>query len=211
MYHRARPRGPAAIASAWLDGSFSDHYPDMPRDGVGLARLCQAVLVPRGAAQPRRAAVPGSINEGGELGYSLAHAFGAVFDNPDLIAACIVGDGEAETGALAASWNSTAFLDPVGDGAVVPILHLNGWKIANPTVLARTSDADLRRLFGAQGWSVEVVDARAWVDDPERVHEPLAAALDRAVDTIRRIQADARSAAAADHRPGHPATGSDGR
>jgi len=187
--------GPATIASSWLEGSFSEHYPDMPRNGTGLARLVKRFSFPRGLPSHAGSAVPGSINEGGELGYSLVHAFGAAFDNPDLTVACIVGDGEAETGALAASWNSTAFLDPVGDGAVLPILHLNGWKIANPTILSRASDAELRQLFGAQGWTVEVVDARAWADDPAQVHRPLAEAFDRAVATIARIQSQARSGA----------------
>ncbi len=191
--------GPGVIASSWLEGSFSEHYPDVPRDGTGLARLVKRFSFPRGMPSHAGAAVPGSINEGGELGYSLAHAFGAAFDNPNLIVACIVGDGEAETGALSASWNSTAFLDPVGDGAVLPILHLNGWKIANPTILSRIGDDELCQLFGAQGWAVEVVDARPWIDDPAEVHEALAAAFDRAVTAIGRIRAEARSEAGTNH------------
>ena len=185
--------GPAAIASTWLDGSFSDIYADVPRDGTGMQRLFQRFSFPRGMPSHVAADVPGSINEGGELGYSLAHAFGAVFDNPDLIAACIVGDGEAETGALATSWNGPLFLDPVRDGAVLPVLHLNGYKIANPTVLGRRSDDEIRQLFAGHGWAVDIVDALDFVDRPELVHEPMAAAFDRAIDSIAEIQRAARA------------------
>jgi xylulose-5-phosphate/fructose-6-phosphate phosphoketolase len=186
--------GPALTANTWLEGSFTDAYPWIRRDEEGMRRLMREFSWPRGMPSHAAADVPGSINEGGELGYSLAHAFGAAFDHPDLVVACIVGDGEAETGPLAASWQGTAFLDPVHDGAVLPILHLNGYKIANPTLLARTSDERLTAMFDAFGWSAEIVDADPLVDDAPAVHELLAAAFDRAVDGIDDIRRRARSA-----------------
>ncbi|HWL45100.1 MAG TPA: phosphoketolase family protein [Ilumatobacter sp.] len=185
--------GPALTANTWLEGSFTDAYPDVGRDEAGVRELLRSFSWPRGMPSHASPDVPGSINEGGELGYSLMHAFGTVFDNPDLIAACIVGDGEAETGPLAASWYSTAFLDPVHDGAVLPILHVNGYKIANPTLLARTADAQLVAMFDAFGWAAEVVDADDLGDEPAAVHAPLAAAFDRAIDRIRSIQSEARA------------------
>ncbi|NUP48910.1 MAG: phosphoketolase family protein [Catenulispora sp.] len=176
--------GPAALACSWLDGTYTDHYPDVTRDLAGMTRLCAAFSAPGGVPSHIAANVPGSIHEGGELGYSLAHAFGAAFDNPDLVVACVVGDGEAETGPLAASWQSVRFLNPATDGAVLPILHLNGYKIANPTVLDRIPPEQLDSLLAGYGW-----DAR-WVygDDPDTMHHKMAEALDSALATIRLIQ-----------------------
>jgi xylulose-5-phosphate/fructose-6-phosphate phosphoketolase len=139
--------GPGLVASTWLEGTYSETYPTITRDAAGMARLFRQFSFPGGIPSHVAPETPGSINEGGELGYSLAHAFGAGFDNPDLTVACVVGDGEAETGALATAWHGTKFLDPVGDGAVLPILHLNGYKIANPTVLARIDDDELTALL----------------------------------------------------------------
>ena len=184
--------GPAMTANTWLEGTYSEIYPEVPRDMEGMRRLFRQFSFPRGVPSHVSAETPGSINEGGELGYSLAHAFGAAFDNPDLIVACVVGDGEAETGPLATSWNGPTFLDPAGDGAVLPILHLNGYKIANPTVLGRASDDELRHLFDGYGWAAVIVDAMSCVNQPEEVHPMLAAAFDGAVDQIRAIQHDAR-------------------
>jgi xylulose-5-phosphate/fructose-6-phosphate phosphoketolase len=184
--------GPAIFANTWLEGSFTEEYPLVRRDGAGMRELMRTFSWPRGLPSHAAAQAPGSINEGGELGYSLAHAFGAAFDNPDLTVACIVGDGEAETGPLAASWQSTAFLDPVHDGAVLPILHLNGYKIANPTLLARTTDARLVSMFDALGWAAEVVDADPFLDEPCGFHAVLAAAFDRAFDRIEAIRQRAR-------------------
>jgi xylulose-5-phosphate/fructose-6-phosphate phosphoketolase len=181
--------GPAMVASTWLEGSYSDIYPAVSRDAEGMARLFRQFSYPGGVPSHAAPETPGSIHEGGELGYSLSHAYGAALDNPGLIVACVVGDGEAETGPLATSWHSTSFLDPAGDGAVLPILHLNGWKIANPTVLARIPEDDLRKLF--EGWGHRPLFVTA--DDPAEVHEPLAAAVDAAVDDIRSIQDEARS------------------
>ncbi len=143
--------GPAMVANAWLEGTYSEIYPDVSADVAGMGRLFRQFSFPGGIPSHASPETPGSISEGGELGYSLAHAYGAAFDNPDLIMACVIGDGEAETGALAASWHSNKFLDPVHDGAVLPILHLNGYKIANPTVLARIPDEELTKLLEATG------------------------------------------------------------
>ena len=137
--------GPALVANTWLEGTYSEVYPDVPRNEEGMRRLFRQFSFPGGIPSHVAPETPGSIHEGGELGYALSHAFGAVFDNPDLIAACVVGDGEAETGPLAASWHSNKFLNPVTDGAVLPILHLNGYKIANPTILARIPPEELAR------------------------------------------------------------------
>ena len=145
--------GPAAIANTWLDGSYSDIYPSIPQDLTGMGRLFHQFSFPGGVPSHVAPETPGSIHEGGELGYSLAHAHGAAFDNPDLIVACVVGDGEAETGPLATSWHSGKFLDPARDGAVLPILHLNGWKIANPTVLARIPEPELDDLLHGYGYA----------------------------------------------------------
>ncbi|GAA2000620.1 phosphoketolase family protein [Catenulispora subtropica] len=191
--------GPAAPACAWLDGSYTDHYPDVPRDADGMARLFAAFSAPGGVAGHVAANVPGSIHDGGEPGYSLAHAFGAAFDNPDLVVACVVGDGEAETGPLEASWKSVGFLNPATDGAVLPILHLNGDEIAGPAVLDRIPREHLDGLLTAHGY-----DPR-WVvgDDPDKLHRQMAEALDGALATIRGIQHAAR----VPHRPGHGAHG----
>jgi xylulose-5-phosphate/fructose-6-phosphate phosphoketolase len=182
--------GPALLAQTWLEGSYSERYPHVPRDGTGLERLCREFSFPGGSPSHAGANVPGSINEGGELGYALLHATGAAFDHPGLVVACVVGDGEAETGALAASWHGNKFLDPRRDGAVLPILHLNGWKIANPTVLARIPEDELRALLEGCGWAPTVVRG----EDPVAVHQALAAALDAALDEIAAIQRAARAA-----------------
>ena len=180
--------GPAALACSWLDGTYTDIYPDVARDADGMAALCAAFSAPGGVPSHVAANVPGSIHEGGELGYSLAHAFGAAFDNPDLIVACVVGDGEAETGPLATSWQSIRFLNPATDGAVLPILHLNGYKIANPTVLDRMPREQLDGFLSSHGY-----DPR-WVvgDDPATMHRKMAEELDAALATIRLIQREAR-------------------
>ncbi|MGI5152585.1 phosphoketolase family protein [Plantactinospora sp. CA-294935] len=179
---------PAIIANTWLEGTFTELYPSVGRDEAGMARLFRQFSFPGGLPSHVAAEVPGSIHEGGELGYSLAHAYGAAFDNPDLLVACVVGDGEAETGPLAASWLSTMFLDPARDGAVLPILHLNGYKIANPTVLARMPQEDLLGMLRGYGYRPYVVAG----DEPARVHRELAACLDRALDEIAEIQRRAR-------------------
>ncbi len=180
--------GPAIAANCWLEGSYTDAYPEIRQDAEGLRRLFRQFSFPGGIPSHVAPDIPGSIHEGGELGYSIAHAFGAAFDNPDLVVTCVVGDGEAETGALATSWHSTSFIDPVHDGAVLPILHLNGYKIANPTVLARIGDDRLGQLFEGYGWKPYLVEG----DEPEAVHHALAATLDVVLDEIRDIQARAR-------------------
>jgi len=180
--------GPGLVANAYLEGTYTEVYPSITQDVGGLRQLFRQFSFPGGVPSHVAPETPGSIHEGGELGYALVHAYGAVFDDPDLLAVCVVGDGEAETGPLAASWHSNKFLDPVGDGAVLPILHLNGYKIANPTVLARIPDDELHALFEGYGHSVEIVAG----DDPERVHREFAATLDRSLDTIASIQANAR-------------------
>jgi len=144
--------GPGMVANTWLEGSYTERYPSIGRDGAGMHKLFRQFSFPGGIPSHAAPETPGSIHEGGELGYSLAHAYGAAFDNPDLVVACVIGDGEAETGPLAASWHSNKFLDPVHDGAVLPILHLNGWKIANPTVLARIGDDELGSLLEGARW-----------------------------------------------------------
>ena len=183
--------GPGIVANTYLEGTYSELYPEVSQDEAGLAKLFRQFSFPGGIPSHAAAEVPGSINEGGELGYCLAHAFGAAFDNPELIVACVVGDGEAETGALAASWHSNKFLDPVGDGAVLPILHLNGYKIANPTVLARIPHDELAALMRGYGWEPHFVEG----DDPAAMHRLMAATLDSVVDEIRRIQSSARNGA----------------
>ena len=184
--------GPALVANTWLEGSYSEIYPEVSRDAEGMQRLFKQFSFPGGIPSHCAPEIPGTINEGGELGYSLAHAFGAAFDNPELVVACVVGDGEAETGALAASWHSNKFLHPVHDGAVLPILHLNGWKIANPTVLARISEDELADLMRGYGWDARFVSG----DEPMPVHRAMAAALDAALDDIAAIKAEARRAGA---------------
>ncbi|MDY7106924.1 MAG: phosphoketolase family protein [Actinomycetota bacterium] len=180
--------GPAAFATTWLDGTYTEVEPTIGRDAEGMGRLCRQFSFPGGVPSHMAPEVPGSIHEGGELGYSLSHAFGSVLDDPDALTACIVGDGEFETGPLAAGWHGTSFLDAVGDGAVVPILHLNGWKIANPTIPARIGDERLDALLRGYGWAPYLVDG----DDPTLMHQTMAATLDHVVDEIRTIQADAR-------------------
>src|SRR5215467_6303216 len=176
--------GPGMVANTYLEGTYTEVYPDVTRDADGLRKLFRQFSFPGGIPSHAAPETPGSIHEGGELGYALVHAYGAAFDNPDLIVACVVGDGEAETGPLAASWHSNKFLNPVHDGAVLPILHLNGYKIANPTVLGRMSDEEVRSLFVGYGYEPLFVEG----DDPARVHQQLAAALDDALDDIARIK-----------------------
>ena len=181
--------GPAALASTWLDGSYSDVYPSVPRDAPGMRELFRQFSFPGGVPSHVAPQTPGSIHEGGELGYSLAHAHGAAFDNPDLIVVCAVGDGESETGPLATSWHSHRFLDPARDGAVLPILHLNGWKIANPAVLARIPEDELDALLRGYGYEPIYVTGH----EPFAMHQDMAAALDEAITAIRAIQRQARS------------------
>jgi xylulose-5-phosphate/fructose-6-phosphate phosphoketolase len=181
--------GPGMVANTYLEGTYSELYPEISRDLAGLARLCKQFSFPGGIPSHAAPETPGSIHEGGELGYSLAHAFGAAFDNPDLIVACVVGDGEAETGPLATGWHSNKFLNPVTDGAVLPILHLNGYKIASPTVLARISGQELESLFRGYGYRPYLVEG----SEPEAAHQAMAAALDAVLAEIRTIQATARS------------------
>ncbi|MET9781620.1 phosphoketolase family protein [Nocardiopsis alba] len=180
--------GPAAVANAWLEGTYSEVYREVTWDEEGMRRLFRRFSFPGGIPSHVAPETPGSIHEGGELGYSLAHAFGAVLDNPDLVVACVVGDGEAETGPLAASWHSNKFLDPVGDGAVLPILHLNGYKIANPTVLARIGEEELLKQLEGFGYRPLVVSG----SDPEVMHRRMASVLDEALEEIARIQREAR-------------------
>ncbi len=182
--------GPAALANTWLDGSYSEIYPSVPRNAAGMAALMRQFSFPGGVPSHVAAQTPGSIHEGGELGYSLSHAFGAAFDNPELIVACVVGDGEAETGPLATSWHSNKFLDPARDGAVLPILHLNGFKISNPTVLARISPAELDDLLRGYGYRPLYVAGH----DPAVMHRQMAAAVDEAITAIGAIWDAARSA-----------------
>ncbi|MBI3530829.1 MAG: phosphoketolase family protein [Betaproteobacteria bacterium] len=181
--------GPALVANTYLEGTYSEFYPGISQDEAGLKRLFTQFSFPGGIPSHVAAETPGSINEGGELGYCLAHAYGAAFDNPDLLVACVVGDGEAETGALAASWHSNKFLNPVRDGAVLPILHLNGYKIASASLLSRISRMELEQLFCGYGYKPYFVEG----DEPEAVHQLMARTLDRIVADIRQIQADARN------------------
>jgi xylulose-5-phosphate/fructose-6-phosphate phosphoketolase len=181
--------GPALVANTYLEGAYSEFYPEISQDEQGLKKLFTQFSFPGGIPSHVAPETPGSINEGGELGYSLSHAYGAAFDNPDLLVACVVGDGEAETGALATSWHSNKFLNPVHDGAVLPILHLNGYKIAGPTVLARISHEELDQLFRGYGYTPYFVEG----DDPAEMHQLMAATLDRVVEAIRQIQSEARS------------------
>ena len=180
--------GPAVVGNTYLEGTYSEVYPDISQDEVGLQKLFKQFSFPGGIPSHTSPECPGSIHEGGELGYSLSHSFGAVFDNPDLIVACCVGDGEAETGPLATSWHSNKFLNPATDGAVLPILHLNGYKIANPTVFARIEHEELDQFLRGCGWTPYYVEG----DDPALMHETMAATLDEAVEAIRNIQQDAR-------------------
>jgi len=193
--------GPALVANVYLEGTYTEIYPDITRDEAGLRRLFKQFSFPGGIPSHVAPETPGSIHEGGELGYSLSHAFGATFDNPGLVVACVIGDGEAETGPLATAWHSNKFLDPAHDGAVLPILHLNGWKIANPTILARIPREERVAMLRGCGWEPFLVAG----DDPADVHRQLAAALDAALARIREAQASARSGAARDGRPTWPA------
>jgi len=181
--------GPAVVANTYLEGSYSEIYPDVSQDEAGLRTLFRQFSFPGGIPSHASPECPGSIHEGGELGYSLSHAFGAAFDNPTLIVACVVGDGEAETGPLATAWHSNKFLDPRGDGAVLPILHLNGYKIANPTLLARIPREELEQLLRGYGWTPCFVSGH----EPALMHEAMAKALDGAIADIRRIQHEART------------------
>jgi len=180
--------GPALVASTWLEGSYSDIYPDVSRDSRGMKLLFKQFSFPGGIPSHCAPETPGSIHEGGELGYALSHAYGAAFDNPDLIVACVIGDGEAETGPLAASWHSNKFLDPLGDGAVLPILHLNGYKIANPTLMARIDEQDLTQLLQGYGYEPFFVTGH----EPETMHQRMAATLNAVIERIRQIQRRAR-------------------
>lgn len=180
--------GPAVVANTYLEGSYSEIYPDISQDEAGLQKLFLQFSFPGGIPSHASPQCPGSIHEGGELGYSLSHAFGAAFDNPDLIVACVVGDGEAETGPLATAWHSNKFLSPATDGAVLPILHLNGYKIANPTILARIPKDELTQLMRGYGWTPIFVEG----DEPTLMHQAMAAALDKAVQLIKKFQQNAR-------------------
>lgn len=180
---------PGVVANTWLEGTYGDVYPNVSQDEEGMRRLFRQFSFPGGIPSHAAPETPGSIHEGGELGYALAHAYGAVLDNPDLVVACVVGDGEAETGPLAASWHCNKFLNPTADGAVLPILHLNGNKIANPTVLARISQDDLEKLLIGYGYTPYFVAG----DDPPLMHQLMAAALDKACTEIADIQHSARN------------------
>lgn len=180
--------GPGVVSNVYLEGTFSEYYPEVPQNSKGMKKLFQMSSFPGGLSSHVSPQVPGSIHEGGELGYSLSHAFGTVFDNPDLITACVVGDGEAETGPLATAWHSNKFINAKTDGVVLPILHLNGYKISNPTILARIERGELDELFRGYGWTPLYVEG----DDPEYVHQQMAARLDEAVARIKEIQHNAR-------------------
>jgi xylulose-5-phosphate/fructose-6-phosphate phosphoketolase len=181
--------GPGVVANTYLEGTYTEIYPNITQDAAGMKKLFRQFSFPGGIPSHVAPETPGSIHEGGELGYSLSHAFGAVFDNPGLIVACVVGDGEAETGPLATAWHSNKFLDPVTDGAVLPILHLNGYKIANPTVLDRIPQSELQKLMEGYGWSPIFVEGH----EPVKMHQAMAAAMDRAFGQIRQFQSDART------------------
>ena len=181
--------GNAMVAQDWLDGTYTEVYPNITQDEDGMRKLFKQFSFPGGVPSHVAPETPGSINEGGELGYSLAHAFGAVADNPDLIAACVVGDGEAETGPLATSWHSNKFLNPITDGAVLPILHLNGFKIANPTIFSRISHEEVEQFFRGCGWEPRFVEG----SEPEKMHQQMAATLDWAIREIKGIQQHART------------------
>lgn len=184
--------GQVMVSNSYLDGSYSEIYPEITQDEAGLAKLFKRFSFPGGVASHAAPETPGSIHEGGELGYSISHGTGAILDNPDVIAAVVVGDGESETGPLATSWFSNTFINPVNDGAVLPILYLNGGKISNPTILARKSDSDLRKYFEGMGWEPIFVEGT----DPEKVHPLMAEKMDRAIEKIKKIQEFARSGVA---------------
>src|SRR5437879_2377435 len=180
--------GPGMVANTWLEGTYSEFYPNITQDAEGMQRLFKQFSFPGGIPSHAAPETPGSIHEGGELGYALLHAYGAVFDNPDLVACCVIGDGETETGPLAASWHSNKFLNPARDGAVIPILHLNGYKIAGPTVLARIPKQELTELLNGYGYRPLYVEG----DQPADMHQQMAAALEDVVADIRGIQQRAR-------------------
>src|SRR5690242_10384162 len=192
--------GPGLVANTYLEGTYSEIYPNISQTVEGMQRLFKQFSFPGGIPSHAAPETPGSIHEGGELGYALVHAYGAAFDNPDLIVACVVGDGEAETGPLAASWHSNKFLNPAHDGAVLPILHLNGYKIANPTVLGRMPDAELRDLFRGYGHEPLFVEG----DEPMQMHAAMADAMDVALASIRSIQQHARDGRTSCERPRWP-------
>ena len=179
---------PAVVGNVYLEGTYSEIYPNISQDEAGLKKLFQQFSFPGGISSHVSPQTPGSIHEGGELGYSISHAFGAAFDNPDLVVACVVGDGEAETGPLATAWHSNKFLDPVSDGVVLPILHLNGYKISNPTVLARITHRELEQLLRGYGWTPFFVEG----DQPAEMHQAMALTLDKVVEQIHQIQRNAR-------------------
>src|ERR1700756_1632702 len=181
--------GPGLVANTYLEGTYSEYYPNVAENEAGRKRLFKQVSFPGGIPSHVAPETPGSIHEGGELGYSIVHAFGAAYDNPDLLVCCVVGDGEAETGPLATSWHSNKFLNPVRDGAVLPILHLNGYKIANPTILSRLSNVDLTQLFPGYGYKPYFVEGH----EPEAMHQLMAATLDTIVEEIKTIQQNART------------------
>ncbi|TIO10863.1 phosphoketolase [Mesorhizobium sp.] len=189
--------GPAMVANTWLEGTYSEIYPEIGESEDGLRKLFRQFSFPGGVPSHVAPETPGSIHEGGELGYALVHAFGAAFDNPDLVVACVVGDGEAETGPLAAAWHSNKFLNPASDGAVLPILHLNGYKIANPTILARMDDGELRSLFAGYGYEAFFVEGH----EPVPMHRAMARTLDTVLDRIRSIQQHARARGWRGERP----------
>jgi len=180
--------GPGIVANAYLEGTYSEVYPNITRDEAGMKRLFKQFSFPGGIPSHVAPETPGSIHEGGELGYAVSHAYGAAFDNPNLIVACVVGDGEAETGPLATSWHSNKFLNPATDGAVLPILHLNGYKIANPTVLARISHDELEQLFRGYGYTPYFVEGH----EPQKMHDLMAETLDTVIGEIQRIKTEAR-------------------
>ena len=192
--------GPGLVANAYLEGTYSEVYPSITPDAEGMRRLFRQFSFPGGIPSHVAPETPGSIHEGGELGYALSHAYGAAFDNPDLLVACVIGDGEAETGPLAASWHSNKWIDARRDGAVLPILHLNGYKIANPTILARIPERELRAMLEGFGHTVHFVSG----DDPAKVHGQMAETLDRVIDEIEAIQAAARTGDGAGDRPRWP-------
>ena len=190
MFYIAGPGhgGPAIVGNVYLEGTWTEIYPDVTRDEAGLKKLFKQFSFPGGISSHVAPTTPGSIHEGGELGYSLSHAIGAAFDNPDLIVACVIGDGEAETGPFAASWQSNKFLDPITDGAVLPILHLNGYKISNPTLLARIDPIELEQFLRGCGWMPYFVEG----DEPDKMHELMAATMEKSIEEIRQIQKNAR-------------------
>ena len=205
MFYIAGPGhgGPAIVGNVYLEGTWSEIYPNVTQDEAGLKKLFKQFSFPGGISSHVAPTTPGSIHEGGELGYSLSHAFGAAFDNPGLIVACVIGDGEAETGPLATAWQSNKLLNPITDGAVLPILHLNGYKISNPTVLARIEHEELEQFLRGCGWTPHFVEG----DEPEKMHQLMAATMETAIEDIRQIQKQCaeqerhHSGALADDRP----------